>query len=73
MSLSNFYYQIVLIWSILLASCLCFLCYEDVKLRSKYRFPPIVPGLPFIGNMLQLPKKDHGPYLRELGNQYGEM
>jgi hypothetical protein len=65
--------QILSLVLIILVSCLCFLFFEDVALRRKYRFPPIVPGLPFIGNLLQMPTEDHGPYLRKIGDKYGEM
>ena len=46
---------------------------EDVRLRKKYQFPPLVPGLPFVGNTFQIPKIDQGPYLQRLGERYGEM
>jgi len=49
------------------------LLFEDVNVRRKYRFPPIVPGLPLVGNIFQMPKSDQGPYLKRLGEKYGEM
>ncbi|EXJ70648.1 uncharacterized protein A1O5_05638 [Cladophialophora psammophila CBS 110553] len=45
----------------------------DIMIQRKYRFPNLVPGLPLIGNALQIPKIDQGPYLQKLGRQYGEM
>lgn len=46
---------------------------EDFGIRRQYRFPPIVPGLPIVGNAFQIPKTDQGPYLQKLGEKYGEM
>lgn len=46
---------------------------EDYLHLKKYRYPNLVPGLPLIGNMLQMPATDHGPYLQKLSEKYGEM
>lgn len=48
---------------------------HDYQYEKKYRFPPIVPGLPIIGNSLQLPTRVglQGPYLAKLAERYGEM
>ena len=46
---------------------------EEEVTKRRYRFPPIVPGLPFLGNTFQFPKTDQGPYLKRLGDKYGEM
>ena len=46
---------------------------EYVRIQKKYRFPPLVPGLPLVGNTFQMPATDHGPYLKKLGDKYGEM
>lgn len=46
---------------------------EDARLRRNYRLPPLVPGLPFVGNTFQMPKVDQGPYLQKLAAEYGEM
>lgn len=45
----------------------------DMRKRRKYRYPPIVPGLPLVGNTFQFPKVNQGPYLQKLAQQYGEM
>lgn len=47
----------------------------DYQHEKKYRFPPIVPGLPIVGNSLQLPTRVglQGPYLAKLAEKYGEM
>lgn len=48
---------------------------HDYQYEKKYRFPPIVPGLPIVGNSLQLPTRVglQGPYLAKLAEKYGEM
>lgn len=48
---------------------------HDYLYEKKYRFPPIVPGLPIVGNSLQLPTRVglQGPYLAKLADKYGEM
>jgi len=50
-----------------------FLLFEDYSIRAKYNFPNLVPGLPLIGNALQMPSTDHGPFLSKLAETYGEM
>lgn len=48
---------------------------HDYQYEKKYRFPPIVPGLPVVGNSLQLPTRVglQGPYLARLAEKHGEM
>ena len=48
---------------------------QDYLHEKKYRFPPMVPGLPIVGNSLQLPTRVglQGPYLAKLAEKYGEM
>lgn len=48
---------------------------HEYQYEQKYRFPPIVPGLPIVGNSLQLPTRVglQGPYLAKLAEKYGEM
>lgn len=48
---------------------------HEYQYEKKYRFPPIVPGLPIVGNSLQLPTRVglQGPYLAKLAEKYGEM
>lgn len=45
----------------------------DIRLQRKYRFPNLVPGLPIVGNALQMPSIDQGPYLYQLSKKYGEL
>ncbi|KAL1879645.1 hypothetical protein Plec18167_004107 [Paecilomyces lecythidis] len=56
-----------------IAAYASWLVVQDVRVKKKYRLPPQVPGPPLIGNIFQMPKTDHGPYLQKLGRQYGEM
>ncbi len=46
---------------------------QSISLRYQYRFPNPVPGLPIIGNSLQMPTTGQGPYLQALGEKYGDM
>ncbi|VUC32969.1 unnamed protein product [Clonostachys rosea] len=60
----------------LLAFCICswLFCVVASRARSRrYKLPPSVPGLPLIGNILQAPHDGQGPYLKRLGDKYGEM
>lgn len=41
--------------------------------NSKYKLPPRVPGLPVLGNSLQIPLSQQGPWAKKLAEQYGEM
>ena len=43
------------------------------KGSSKYRLPPLVPGIPIFGNALQVPPTQQGPWAKELAEKYGEM
>ncbi|KIW99583.1 uncharacterized protein Z518_11322 [Rhinocladiella mackenziei CBS 650.93] len=47
--------------------------YDKYIFNKKYRLPPRVPGIPFLGNSLQVPKWHQGPWAMELANKYGEM
>ena len=60
-------------FAVLPLSWLGWLVIEDFMVKRKYRFPPVVPGLPLVGNLLQMPKVDQGPYLKQIGDKYGEM
>lgn len=59
--------------SSLIVGYIIFLLIEDYVMLKRYRFPNLVPGLPLLGNMLQMPATDHGPYLQKLAEKYGEM
>ncbi|KAI5920400.1 cytochrome P450 [Camillea tinctor] len=58
---------------LLLGGWLSWLLFEHVKFSRKYKFPPLVPGLPVLGNTFQIPSIDQGPYLQKLGQKYGEI
>lgn len=61
------------IFGLLIVGYVAFLMLEDFLHTKKYRYPNLVPGLPIVGNMLQMPATDHGPYLQKLAEKYGEM
>lgn len=41
--------------------------------HSKYKLPPKVLGLPIIGNALQVPATQQGPWAKKMAEKYGEM
>ena len=43
------------------------------KDSPKYRLPPLVPGIPVLGNALQVPPTQQGPWAKQLAEKYGEM
>jgi len=43
------------------------------RTASKYKLPPLVPGIPVMGNALQVPPTQQGPWAKELAEKYGEM
>jgi hypothetical protein len=40
---------------------------------KKYKFPPGPKGIPYFGNMFQMPPFHQGPWAKEVGEKYGEM
>jgi hypothetical protein len=40
---------------------------------TKYKLPPLVPGIPVFGNSFQVPPTQQGPWAKELAEKYGEM
>jgi hypothetical protein len=53
-----------------------FVLYQAIlsfRFRATYKFPNLVPGLPVIGNILQIPKENQRLYFTKLAHQYGEM
>jgi hypothetical protein len=44
-----------------------------IQFNRKYRLPNIVPGLPLLGNIHQLPSKDACLHFEQLAKRYGEM
>ena len=41
--------------------------------QSKYKLPPRIPGLPILGNALQIPSTQQGPWAKQQAEKYGEM
>lgn len=46
---------------------------ENLKFKAKYRFPNVVPGLPILGNVHQLPTDAACLHFEKLAEKYGEM
>ncbi|KAI5360115.1 putative cytochrome P450 [Septoria linicola] len=48
---------------------------QRLRFRSKYKLPGLEPGLPFVGNALQIPRgmKERLQYLSDLRDKHGEM
>jgi hypothetical protein len=45
----------------------------NLKFNAKYRLPNVVPGLPLIGNVHQLPREAACLHFEKLAKQYGEV
>lgn len=45
---------------------------KDAKAKWA-KLPPQVPGLPVLGNTLQVPALQQGPWAKDLAAKYGEM
>lgn len=41
--------------------------------HRKYKLPPGPRGIPFFGNMFQMPPYHQGPWAKEMADKYGEM
>lgn len=50
-----------------------FVCIANVLLFRKRSFPPGPPGLPFIGNIFDIPKKEAWKTYVEWGKQYSKL
>lgn len=48
---------------------------NSFRFHKKYNFPNLVPGVPVLGNLLDIPKDIAGRrlYLHKLAQKYGEM
>jgi hypothetical protein len=65
-----------LLASSLIAVIAAFILHRAVQVylwNKKYRLPPLVPGLPLLGNTFQLPLRRQGIWAREKAQQHGEM
>ncbi|KAH7127211.1 cytochrome P450 [Dendryphion nanum] len=47
--------------------------YLNEQWKRKYRLPPGPRGIPFFGNMFQMPPVHQGPWAKEMAEKYGEM
>ncbi|KAJ5936000.1 hypothetical protein N7454_005298 [Penicillium verhagenii] len=50
-----------------------FIIINDYQWNKKYKLPPRVPGIPILGNSLQVPPSQQGEWAKELAAKYGEM
>lgn len=46
---------------------------EKISFKQKYCFPNLVPGLPIIGNLHQLPTDAACLHFQKLAQKYGDM
>ena len=58
---------------LLLGALLAWRVFENMRFKTKYRLPNVVPGLPFLGNIHQIPSEGSCLYFEELAKKYGEM
>jgi hypothetical protein len=47
--------------------------YNKHKWNKTYKLPPGPKGLPYFGNMFQIPSYHQGPWAKQLAEKYGEM
>ena len=47
--------------------------WERFQWRQKYKLPPGPTGIPFFGNMFQMPPYHQGPWAKDMTERYGEM
>jgi hypothetical protein len=50
-----------------------FKLWNSYQWKSKYKLPPGPKGIPYFGNMFQIPPYHQGPWAKRLAEQYGEM
>lgn len=47
--------------------------WSNYQWHRKYKFPPGPKGVPFFGNMFQMPPYHQGPWAKKMAEKYGEM
>jgi len=56
-----------------LATLVLLKLWKNYKYSQKYRLPPGPKGIPFFGNMFQMPLMYQGKWAKEMAETYGEM
>ena len=69
MSASIVYY----IAPVALLGILCLQALSQYRFNQKYKLPVRIPGLPIIGNTLQIPPLNQGLWGKAMAEKYGEM
>ncbi|OAF99946.1 cytochrome P450 [Paraphaeosphaeria sporulosa] len=47
--------------------------WSNIQWHRKYKLPPGPRGIPFFGNMFQMPPYHQGPWAQQMAQKYGEM
>jgi hypothetical protein len=47
--------------------------YANYQWNKKYKLPPGPKGIPYFGNMFQIPPYHQGPWAQQMAEKYGEM
>jgi hypothetical protein len=47
--------------------------FQSWQFNRKYTLPVQIPGVPFLGNALQMPAEMQGPWAKAMAEKYGEM
>jgi hypothetical protein len=64
------FWPTVLLASVILSAAKLWTNYQ---LSKKYRLPLGPKGIPYFGNMFQMPAFHQGPWAKEMAEKYGEM
>ena len=68
-------YELTTLKTVILAGIIIFTAYalQPYRRRSKFKFPAGPKGIPFVGNLLQLPAQNPGPVATEWADKYGDF
>lgn len=64
------------VYYVALVALLGLVCLQAVsryRFNKKYKFPVRIPGLPIVGNTLQIPPLNQGLWGKAMAEKYGEM